>query len=765
MSLDHWSAPESSKCYYRSAPDLSVNFICAHPRPDDEKGAEKAARLPPDKAAAARFQEVFVDYVGMQCASLDAASRHVLDDRFDSFLGKGEREFKQALMALMHDSMTEDARRTPAFRALDEMLRSKMGFRNTYFWHNRKSNYYERKESGGEERADYLKKGSILSQLLVSDGTNEQPSEATIDAADPRTEVLRGVLDDIQSNAKTCRLLRLSGKEAPEEKTRSILRECVSEEDLDALFASLNNPSYREESKLFRSLLCPPGHVFVCNASVCDLHCDAFLCPGSISPRKHSISGTIAAQWRKSVRQNAKLERHVWPYKFKRFEKYTRVMTHRDWPWEEIREGRMAPVPFFVGGEVSLEKSRRDAAGDKAAGRLPLPSSEEHVAALMETADQFIDVALEELREHQPEPLAGRERYLLAMPVLGTGGGFAGDLTGQVVGGLLSLMSDRAYVEGGDLDMVLVCADEATYAHAQSIRSNLMRESDEEEEEEGAAAAAKEDGEEARRCSGPVPSVLPCFRLWLTDQMRDQASQLAELASTGHLALFLGAGVSMGSGLPGWFGLLHVIEDLFTANGTPAERKLGNATKWNPLVMADLLDGICSSRPDRNGVRASLKSRLCECIDEYGRRPGLLLSLLVSLPCQSVVTQNYDRLIERAFECWSVGDKISSKTLSVIPYRPRRNAQHWLLKMHGCTSACKEIVISGKDYEQYDSSRYKALGGLLQASLMTKHLLFVGFSLTDPNYLNMVEQVRKALHDDSSNTNAPIGGSKRISTV
>jgi hypothetical protein len=74
--------------------------------------------------------------------------------------------------------------------------------------------------------------------------------------------------------------------------------------------------------------------------------------------------------------------------------------------------------------------------------------------------------------------------------------------------------------------------------------------------------------------------------------------------------------------------------------------------------------------------------------------------------------------------------------------------------MHGCISAPEEIIITGDDYANFHSSRYKALGGLMQASLMTKHLLFVGFSLTDPNYLNIIAQVREALHDSGNNIDA-----------
>ena len=101
-------------------------------------------------------------------------------------------------------------------------------------------------------------------------------------------------------------------------------------------------------------------------------------------------------------------------------------------------------IPFFVGGEVSLEKLTTWT--PSMAGHLPC--GEQHIQSLMRTASQFINVALEELRVNQPTPMAGRERYLLAMPVIGIGGGFAGDITGEVVQSLL----------------VLVCTDKASYA-------------------------------------------------------------------------------------------------------------------------------------------------------------------------------------------------------------------------------------------------------------------------------------------------------------
>jgi len=113
--------------------------------------------------------------------------------------------------------------------------------------------------------------------------------------------------------------------------------------------------------------------------------------------------------------------------------------------------------------------------------------------------------------------------------------------------------------------------------------------------------------------------------------------------------MFLGAGVPMGAGLPSWRSLLLAIEDQFTPNGRPDERMLGRDV--DPLLVADWLDVLCKSRPDREGKRADIKQRIADFLIERSGYPSLLMYLLAALPCKSYVTQNYDMHIERAFTC------------------------------------------------------------------------------------------------------------------
>ena len=109
--------------------NLSVNCLrMKYPKPDDTmKGEEE-----PDCsiADAARFQEIFVDLASLHTAEMDAQTRHFLDDRFSTFLGEGEQEFKARLMDLVSDDTTllsATAKDTAAYERIRKFLQDEMG--------------------------------------------------------------------------------------------------------------------------------------------------------------------------------------------------------------------------------------------------------------------------------------------------------------------------------------------------------------------------------------------------------------------------------------------------------------------------------------------------------------------------------------------------------------------------------------------------------------------------------------------------------------
>jgi len=112
-------------------------------------------------------------------------------------------------------------------------------------------------------------------------------------------------------------------------------------------------------------------------------------------------------------------------------------------------------------------------------------------------------------------------------------------------------------------------------------------------------------------------------------------------------------------------------------------------------------------------------------------------SLLAALPANEAVTTNYDKLFEQAWA--DVGAEVA-----VLPYHPGGAGKRWLLKMHGCVDHPEDIVLSRSHYLRYEERR-AALTGIVQAMLITRHMLFVGFSLKDDNFHRIADAVRRAI--------------------
>lgn len=202
-----------------------------------------------------------------------------------------------------------------------------------------------------------------------------------------------------------------------------------------------------------------------------------------------------------------------------------------------------------------------------------------------------------------------------------------------------------------------------------------------------------------------------------------KADELARFSRAGKLALFVGAGVSIGAGLPSWGGLLTDLME--KASMSADERKL--MADLSLLDQANVLQRRMGASAFSQAVAERLRS------SSY----SLSHSLLASLNADSVVSTNYDTLFEDA-------SRDAGKPCVVLPYSPSRDMQRFVLKMHGDVNHAEDIVLTREDYLRYNNMR-AALAGIVQSLLITKHFLFVGFSLTDDNFLKIVDQVRQAM--------------------
>jgi hypothetical protein len=277
-----------------------------------------------------------------------------------------------------------------------------------------------------------------------------------------------------------------------------------------------------------------------------------------------------------------------------------------------------------------------------------------------------------------------RAKRLIGLPLAGTGDGGLAQQRGAVVEALVPALEEA--VRAHDVDVALVLHDARDHVAVQARRED--------------------------------PGCLLLDRTYL-----DHADRLGELAAKEYLVLFLGAGVSRAAGLPSWSGLLAELAE--KADISPASLEALSAPDAAQIAADVLGDRFYAFMSERFAVR----------------RHALAHSLLAALQAPSVVTTNYDNGYELAAAVVQSGNA----PLRVLPQEQATPGSPWLLKMHGDAQHPESIVLTRSQYLEYGDLR-TPLAGMVQALLMTRHMLFVGFSLVDDNFARLAYQVRRLLN-------------------
>ncbi|OBA89089.1 hypothetical protein A5633_07960 [Mycolicibacterium elephantis] len=307
---------------------------------------------------------------------------------------------------------------------------------------------------------------------------------------------------------------------------------------------------------------------------------------------------------------------------------------------------------------------------------------------------RFVERAVEDLEStERADWIYPWPKWRLAVNVVGSGYGGARLRKGDLARGLVRALQELA--DEHDIDIILVTFRDKQYAAAQRARRQVVD-----------------------------PNALDRTWQFATRGLAAKARHLADLAIDNRLVLFIGAGVSAGAGLPTWKDLLtNVAAD---AKVNPQYLKL--LDKHDLRDWATLIDRKMG--PDKD-IREAVARVLCG-----SERYSLQHALLASLPSTEAVTTNFDQLFERA-------SRVADRDLAVLPTHPRTSSTSWLLKLHGSVDNPPGMVLTRSDY--LDMPRYHgALMGLVQGLLLTRHMLYVGYSLSDEDFHDLVHEVRAA---------------------
>ncbi len=192
---------------------------------------------------------------------------------------------------------------------------------------------------------------------------------------------------------------------------------------------------------------------------------------------------------------------------------------------------------------------------------------------------------------------------------------------------------------------------------------------------------------------------------------------------------FIGAGFSQnahlpaGRQMPAWAGLTEIL-----AESTEVSHDLGG-----PRV---------ASTFERKFGRVQLVEAIRRALHVDHAEPGDAHRKFAELTFDTIYTTNFDLLLEAAYNLIRrpfellVGEQ-------QIPFHGGPQTIS-IVKMHGDLRHQEHIIVTQEDYDRYLDD-YPIIATHLSAMLITKTALFIGYSLSDPDFQNIRKVIRSRL--------------------
>jgi formylglycine-generating enzyme len=210
--------------------------------------------------------------------------------------------------------------------------------------------------------------------------------------------------------------------------------------------------------------------------------------------------------------------------------------------------------------------------------------------------------------------------------------------------------------------------------------------------------------------------------------MIELPSRLVASLQRGDCIPFVGAGVSCQAGLPSWGTTLEQMQRHLIALSPPEEREdeIAYLAKADPLLIA----GRFRSRVDDEEYLSFLLN-----IFDQSVAPATAHYEIVKLEAPYIITTNFDPLLEQAY--LSVHGR-----LPTVCYRYEHlvvaatKNQPYIIKLHGTITDPESIVFTEDDYVALQH-RQEALLEHVRDAIALQRALFLGYSLTDPDFRSL----------------------------
>lgn len=219
--------------------------------------------------------------------------------------------------------------------------------------------------------------------------------------------------------------------------------------------------------------------------------------------------------------------------------------------------------------------------------------------------------------------------------------------------------------------------------------------------------------------------------------------ELLHSLRSGTLVPMIGSGFSIPSQVPSWSAVIERLLTVLIDDEVPgAEQLLGSFKEGHisHIAAPELTQALRGKYDLRQAIARELKHPFA---------PSRYHDHLFSTHFDIVITTNWDKIIERHFS--DLGRPLQT---IVTPAQLRffdEKTRTQLVKMHGTCDDPDSMIIAADEYANY-KLRNRLLFDFMRVTFATKTVLFLGFSLEDPNIRPLLYGIRNELENLQTRT-------------
>jgi hypothetical protein len=206
---------------------------------------------------------------------------------------------------------------------------------------------------------------------------------------------------------------------------------------------------------------------------------------------------------------------------------------------------------------------------------------------------------------------------------------------------------------------------------------------------------------------------------------------LANHLREGRCVLFAGSGLSAWAKLPTWMELLKFLVEKLEEEepGMPNKGELDGLLQAGKLLdVADYCKEKLGERLYNEVLSDQLRGDKVDIPEPH--------KMIVQLPFAGVVTTNYDKLLERAYN--DVPRTPTHRDIDMLGPLLFNN-KFFILKAYGDIDHSDSLILTTRDYREIIHSN-PGFNALFSAILLTKSILFIGYSMGDPDFRLLLDR-------------------------